>query len=305
MKKLGILTPIVTPCSPAGEPDPDGLRAVCDDMLTAGVHSIFVAGSTGRGPWFSRDHRSTICRTVAEHLPDAVPLFAGCTDSGLPGMLENARAMADAGADITVVAAPGYFGYSPQEVESIFLKFSDASPLPVVIYDIPEFTKVTLGQGMVLRLADHGNVVGFKDSTADGDRFAEMVQVLSARDDFTLLQGKESLLVDALMAGASGFVVSLLHIDPRPFVALLQAVRSGNEERARQIQERVTEVMKISVNSCEEYPRISTLFHLLNYALRKRGVCDNILLAHEGECPAILTERAEQMMAICDEAVAG
>ncbi len=303
MRELGILVPVVSPCSLEGKPDLDGLRAVCDDMLAAGVNALFVAGSTGRGPWFNRNDCATICRTVAEHVPDDVPLFAGCIDSGLPTMLENTRAMADAGAGVAVVTAPGYFGYSPEEVETIFLRFADASPLPVVVYDIPQFTNMKLGEAMVRRFADHGNIVGFKDSTADGDRFQELLAMLSGKDDFYLLQGKESLLADSLLAGGSGFVVSLLHIDPRPFVALVRAVRSGDEARARQIQEHITEVMMVVVKSFEENPQISTLFHLLNCALRKRGVCDNILLAHEGACPPLLEERAQQMLEICERAL--
>jgi 4-hydroxy-tetrahydrodipicolinate synthase len=300
MKDLGVLTPIVTPCSRAGEPDADGLRAVCDDMLGAGVQALFVVGSTGRGPWFGRDECATICQTVAEHIASDTPLFAGCIASGLTDMLDNARAMADAGAQIAVVTAPGYFGYSPAEVESIFLKFADKSPLPVVIYDIPQFTKMKLGGEMVRRMADHGNIVGFKDSTADGARFGDLLEMLKDKDDFTLLQGKESLLADAILAGASGFVVSLLHIDPRPFVVLYDAARSGDAERAYRIQERITEMMMVVVEAFEEQPQISTLNHLLNYALRQRGVCENILLAHEGECPPVLAERAEKMLAICE-----
>lgn len=304
MKDLGILVPIVTPCSKAGEPDLGGLRAVCDDMLTQGVNAIFVLGSTGRGPWFSRDAAAGICRTVAGHIPENTPLFAGCMDSGLSRMLENAHAMADVGAGVAVVTAPGYFGYGPAEVETIFLRFADASPLPVVVYDIPQFTNIKLGQDMVGRLADHGNIIGFKDSTADGDRFATLLQMLSGNDDFYLLQGKETLLADSLMAGGSGFVVSVLHIDPRPFVALLKAVRAGNEAQARKIQERITEMIMILAKSVGEQPQISTLFHMLNHALRKRGVCENIMLTHEGECPAIFAERADQMLAICEESVA-
>jgi 4-hydroxy-tetrahydrodipicolinate synthase len=144
MKEFGILVPIVTPCTPSGELDLSGLRAVCQDMLLAGCDSIFVAGSTGRGPWFGRKERVAMCRTVAEELNGARPLAAGCMASGLSDMLENAHSMMDAGATIAVVTAPGYFNYSHAEVETIFVKFADASPLPVMVYDIPGFARMTL-----------------------------------------------------------------------------------------------------------------------------------------------------------------
>lgn len=155
MKDLGVLVPIVTPCALSGVPDLAGLQSVTRSMLAAGCHAFFVAGSTGRGPWFARPDRATICRTVAGQIGPRVPLFAGCSAPGLSDMLENARAMADAGAHFAVVTAPGYFVYSQQEVETIFLKFADASPLPVMIYDIPAFAGMKLDLGMVRRLAGH------------------------------------------------------------------------------------------------------------------------------------------------------
>ena len=290
MKDLGVLVPIVTPCSRSGEPDLDGLRSVCNEMIDAGVHGIFVAGSTGRGPWFSREHCTRICRTVADHIPSSTPLFAGCMDSGLPGMLDNARAMADAGATGAVATAPGYFNYNPEEIETIFTQFADASPLPVMIYDIPGFAGTKLGLDFVLRMARHENVVGFKDSSADFARFEKLLSALAESSDFWLLQGKENLLADSILAGASGFVVSLLHINPEPFVALYEAARSRNAALVQQCQARVDTLFEM-INHCfARRPETSTLFHLINTALRQRGVCDNILLEHEGETPDWIKE---------------
>ena len=74
------------------------LKAVCQDMVAAGCHSIFVSGSTGRGPWFSRQNRAKICRAVAVEIGPDIPLLAGCMASGLSQILENAHIAADAGA---------------------------------------------------------------------------------------------------------------------------------------------------------------------------------------------------------------
>lgn len=299
MKEFGILVPIVTPCTPSGELDLPGLRAVCRDMLGAGCDSIFVAGSSGRGPWFSRQERLGICRTVAEELGDGRPLAAGCMASGLPDMLENAHAMADAGATIAVVTAPGYFNYNYAEVETIFARFADASPLPVMIYDIPGFARMTLSRDMILRLARHGNILGFKDSTGDFERFQELVLALTDRLDVYLLQGKERFLADSLLLGASGFVVSMVQIHPAPFVMLRQAVRSGDAAEARRLQTEIGHLMDLIEGSFALRPETSTFFHLMSQALRHRGVCENLTLEHEGECPTWLVERAVQAVELC------
>ena len=299
MKYFGVLVPVVTPCSKDGELDIDGLKAVCDEMLEAGCKGIFVAGSTGRGPWFGADDKARICRFVAEHIGPDVPLFAGCMASGLPGMLENARVMADNGAQNAVLTSPGYFNYNQQEIESIFLKFADDSPLPVMVYDIPVFAGSKLDTNMVKRLAKHEKVIGFKDSSADFERFEKLLSVLDGDSDFYLIQGKEHLLAKSILGGASGITVSLIHIDPRLFVALCQAAHSGDAELARRIQVEITKVMNIVKESFARRPEISTLMHIINYALKKRGVCDNVLLAHEGQCPGWIAEQAEKALEIC------
>ena len=157
--------PVVTPCSKNGRPDLAGLKNVCQYVLDAGSHGIFVLGSTGRGPWFSRNNRAKICQAAKTQIGAAVPLFAGCTAPGLTDMLENAQALAHAGATAVVLACPGYFNYSESETEAIFLNFADHSPLPVMIYDIPAFTGAKLNTDMISRLAQHENIIGFKDSS--------------------------------------------------------------------------------------------------------------------------------------------
>lgn len=155
MKDLGVLVPIVTPSTRPCDIDTAGLKSVCRYMLESGCQAFFVASSTGRGPWFSQADRAKVCSTVSVSIGSKTPLFAGCMASGLADMLENARLMADAGAHVVVLTARGYFGYSQHEVETIFLKSADTSPLPVMIYDIPAFTGMKLDTAMVSRIAQH------------------------------------------------------------------------------------------------------------------------------------------------------
>jgi 4-hydroxy-tetrahydrodipicolinate synthase len=312
MKDLGPVVPIVTPCSLDGSLDVSGFRSVCNDMLDAGCKGIFVAGTTGRGPWFSLDERVKLCHTAADEIQarvgngakGSIPLMAGVTSSGLPGMLENARAMADAGAEVAVATVPTYFHYNQIEIETIYSKFAEASPLPVIIYDIPEFTNVKLANDMVLRLAQRGNVIGFKDSSADLERFKGLVESLRSFPDFYLMQGKENLIAESLKIGASGFIVSLMHIDPRPFIGIYHAVRAGNDQLAQALQVEINKVIKLVKESIDQRPESSTLYHMLNFCLQKRGVCQNVLLGHDDAAPAWVIENAQKTIEICYAAAA-
>jgi len=299
MKQLGPVVPIVTPCRSDGSINQEAMQAVCREMLAAGARGFFVAGSTGRGPWFSRGTRQELCQAAAETIPAGIPLMAGCMASGLPEMLENARAMADAGAQIAIATVPGYFHYNHQEIETIFLRFADNSPIPVVVYDIPEFTSLELNIDTVMHLAAHGNIVGFKDSSADDERFRHLAEMLQPFADFYLMQGKEHFLAEALRLGASGFIVSLIHLTPAPFSALYQAVLSGKANQAEALQQGITRCMAIVRSAIKRRPESSTLFHMLNFALQQRGTCSNIMLDHEGEMPAWLKDATQQAIDAC------
>jgi 4-hydroxy-tetrahydrodipicolinate synthase len=296
MKELGPIVPIVTPCRRSGEVDLDGFTAVCREMLAAGCKGIFVGGSTGRGPWFSLQDRAALCRTAAEHIEKDTLLLAGCTALGLPGMIESACLMADSGAKGVVATAPGYFHYDQEEIEMIFLKFADASRVPVVIYDIPEFTNTQFSNDLVLRLAQHGNIMGLKDSSADLEHFESLLDALRYHPDFSLLQGKEMYIAESLRRGASGFVVSVLHLIPQTFIELYRAVRAGKDEYADSIQAGIDRMMEVVFDCIHARPESSTLFHMLNIALKERGVCENILLDHDGEAPAWLLEKVRIMV---------
>ncbi|MFH0963591.1 MAG: dihydrodipicolinate synthase family protein [Planctomycetota bacterium] len=300
MKDFGVLVPIVTPCSRAGAIDAAGVAAVCADMLDAGCTGIFVASSTGRGPWFSRADRVAVCRAAVAAARDKAPVFAGCMATGLPEMLENACAFADAGARFAVITPPPYYKYSQTEIERIFLKFADCSPLPVMLYDIPVLAGMKLSVEPVVKLARHPNVVAFKDSSADFDRFKEVLSALADLPDFWIFQGKEHLLSDSLRIGASGFIVSLTHMSPALFVRLYRAVRAG-DPCAAALQDRVTRIFNLVEGSFPLREGTSTLYHILNGVVTRRGVCANILLDHEGDTPASLRSRVDQIMKIAQE----
>ncbi|MBE3143941.1 MAG: dihydrodipicolinate synthase family protein, partial [Planctomycetes bacterium] len=255
----------MTPCTLNGHIDATGLRSVIAYMIAAGCNGIFVLGSTGRGPWFSLRDRALVC-SVARDSCGRRPLYGGCMATGLDDMVESAAAMKDAGADCVVVTSPGYFDYGQEEIMRILLDFADRSPLPVLVYDIPGFARVKLDASVIQRLSGHGNIAGVKDATADMKGFRSLLGLLAKLPHFLVFQGKEQLLADSLRAGASGFVVSLVHLDPLPFVALRRAVALGREEEANKLQLAITAVLR-SVEECiNSRHTTSTLFHILNQA---------------------------------------
>lgn len=296
MQELGILVPIVTPCNLKGDVDFVGLKNVVSYVLDAGCHSIYVSGSTGRGPWFSIKQRSQICECVAKNVSKDVKILAGCMSPSFNDMLENAKVMKESGADYAVFTAPGYFIYNQREIKDIFFRIAEASPLPILVYDIPVFSKVKLESETILELSKHENIIGLKDSSGDIENFKKIYNSVFSNDRFMLLQGKENLLIESIEMGCSGFVVSLLHLNPEPFVKLYNYAKSGMKEEAESIQKIINKSLDLVIKCFQKRPETSTLFYILNYALVKKSVCKNILLEHEKNCPKWLNNEALKCM---------
>lgn len=301
MKKFGVLVPIVTPCTPRGEIDIEGTQAICDELMGAGNRGIFVMGSTGRGPWFSRADRVKFCRIVADHIGPDVPLFAGCMANGLDDMIKNTRSLADAGAQFAVITAPGYFRYHPTELVSILLKFADHSPVPVLLYDVPVYTGASFDASTIVQMAKHENVIGVKDSTADIGRFKKLAEAMKFIEDRYLFQGKEHVLAESLLAGASGIISTFSHFSPGLFVEIFQAAQAKDLHLMGKLQLTINRIYNLVTECLTERSAISTLFHMVNLSLQQRGACKNIMLEHEGACPEWLQEKACEVMEICEQ----
>lgn len=97
-------------------------------------------------------------------------------------------------------------------------------------------------------MVQHENVVGIKDSSGDRERFLSLLDHFKARDDLYVFQGKEVLLGESLLSGASGFVVSLIQIDPLPFVRLWEYAQAGNQKKVSEIQAYITRLQTASRN---------------------------------------------------------
>ena len=298
MNYLGVIVPVATPCTRAGDLDEAGLRALCDAMVAAGSGGIFVMGSTGRGPWFSRSVRARAVAVAREALPGEIPVFAGCMANGIQEMLEHIRAAEAAGAAFAVVTAPSYFSYLDSEVESILVTVADRSPLPILLYDVPVYTGMQLAVASLVRLLSHENVVGMKDSTADGERLHLLLAAIRDIRGIWFFQGKEHLLAESILSGASGIITTFSHFGPDAYVRLCEAARQGDRERAERIQRHVSSLYDLVTECLARRPAISTLYHMVNLALNGRGLCQNILLEHEGECPEWLNARTDEALAI-------
>jgi 4-hydroxy-tetrahydrodipicolinate synthase len=269
----GIVPPVSTPFTETYEIDIPSLERLIDFQIEAGVHGLFMLGSTSETATLTYRKRVQILETAARMAKGRVPLMAGTMDMATERVIEHAQAAKDAGMDALVVTAPYYIRPSQSEIIEHFRAIRDEVGLPVVAYDIPGAVHTKLAPETVLKLADEGTIVGIKDSSGDEANFRGLLIAAQSRPHFSVMTGSELIIDGLLMAGAAGSVPGIANVDPRGFVKIYDAVKAGDFATATAEQNRLYKLFAIT--RCGDLARMGWTASALGgfkTALMLRGV---------------------------------
>jgi 4-hydroxy-2-oxoglutarate aldolase len=235
----GVLAPVVTPFDASGALLREAFERNVRAHLDAGLHGVVVAGSSGEAALLDEAERATLLAWARAATPAERWVIAGIGGESTRVTIQRARAAADAGADAVLVVSPHYYGKRMSEgaLEAHFTAVADASPLPVLLYNIPVYAHLVLSPELVARLSRHANVVGMKDSAGDLPTLARYVE--SQRDDFRVLTGHGGTFAQALAIGVSGGILAVSLFAPALSLAVYEAARAGDAERAAALQTRL------------------------------------------------------------------
>lgn len=228
MKLEGVLLPVTTPFdSSTGEVAPisfrDNLRAWLDEE----VHGFVVAGSTGEAPLLDESEVIQLVEWARDIVPPERILIAGTGAESTRATVRVARAVAEAGADAVLVRSPAYYRawMDAETVRRHFETVADSIPIPVILYNVPQFVPVEITPGLLAELGSHSNVCGIKDSTGDLKVLGALLDAAPA--GCQVLVGAGSKLYAALEMGAAGGIVAVGCIAPRLTVRVYEQFRAG------------------------------------------------------------------------------
>ena len=236
----GVIVPITTPFDlETGDIAPVALRSMVRDLLACGLQGIVVAGTTGEGPLLDGEEQARLVEWLRDIVPDDRWLIAGTGAESTRATVRVTERAAAAGADAVLVRAPAYFGpaLTPAALAGHYLRVADASPVPVLIYNIPKYTHVMLHESVLRALADHERVVGFKDSSGD---LKVLASFRAAAPRLRAFVGSGSLFYPALELGADGGVLAIACFAADRCMDLYRAFRAGDRRAAGALQERLT-----------------------------------------------------------------
>jgi len=234
----GVFAPITTPFDVAsGDIAPQHLKDNVARHFADGLDGVVVAGSTGEAPLLDPDEHRRAVAWTREATPQGKWLIAGTGAESTRQAIALTKGAAEAGADAVLVRPPSYFpAVAARALANYYRAIADASPIPVLLYNIPKYTHVQLPPELLEELSTHARVVGVKDSSGD---LKNLAAYREAAPQWAVFVGSGSLLLPALELECDGGVVAVACYAARLCAELLTAFHAGDRDAASALQHRI------------------------------------------------------------------
>lgn len=237
----GIIPPMVTPLlSDSLSVDLVGVNRLVEHLVSGGVHGIFILGTTGESTSLSYKTRELLIEESCKAVNGRVPVFVGITDTSIEESVNLALIAKQAGAAAVVAAPPYYYGLGQEELYKYYWSLADQVSLPLFLYNMPSHTKINIDVKTVVRLAEHPNIIGLKDSSANAVYFQSLCYLL--KTNFSLLVGPEEITAETVLMGGHGGVNGGANLFPKLYVALYNAALAKDFARIEALQNLVMEI---------------------------------------------------------------
>lgn len=235
----GIFPPIPTPFDGAGELNLKALAANFEKWNRYPLSGYVVLGTNGEFPYLSEQEKLTSLEAARTHIPRNKLFMAGAACESTHSTIALVKQVAALGADVALLISPSYYK-SKMDAAALthyYQSVAEASPIPVSIYNMPANTMVDMPADLIIRLSQHPNIAGVKDSGGNLAKLGEIVK--SARPGFQVLAGSAGFLYPALCVGAVGGVLALANIAPQQCCDIGSFFTHGKHEDAKELQLRM------------------------------------------------------------------
>jgi len=241
LKFEGIWTPIPTPLTKHGKVDTDATRRLVDFHIAAGIDGLLPLGTSGEFALLSREERGIMVKTVADQADSRVPVVAGVSDPSIERVLQLSSDAKKAGADAVIATLPYYFTTTDEGHYRHFKTISESIDLPLLIYNIPEWTHSFVTPETVQRLADEKLVVGMKYTEYN---FLNLVRFLkTSGGKIAIFAGSDAMAYSNLEFGGSGAIIGSANVAPKIASKIFDDYKKGNLREAREAQERLLPII--------------------------------------------------------------
>lgn len=233
----GALTALITPFTEHGEVDEKALGAFVDWQVAEGIHGLVPVGSTGEAATLTVAERERVVRITVEHAAGRVPVVAGAGSNDTAVAIESSKRMAAMGATHLLHVSPMYNKPPQRGILAHFRAIADASPVPIVVYNVPGRTGSNVLADTSLALAEHPNICAVKEASGNPAQISEIIRRRPA--GFVVLSGDDGLTLDVMASGGDGVISVISNVVPRACAQLVEAMVRGDLVAARAMHHRL------------------------------------------------------------------
>lgn len=289
----GIFVPIVTPLTQDGDIDLASLSSLASYLVDAGVHGLFVMGTTGEFPYIEAEDQWAGIEAVVQEVGDRTMVVAGVTGNSIEETVRNMVVLESlSNRPHALVVAPLCY-HSNRKLPQHMERLGHITGLPILLYNNIGIVKRHWKRKDIIpelagRIANQDNVLGIKDSSGN---LNYLEQVLAHQSDaFKVFQGEESQMLSALQLGAVGAVPSIGNILPEACVGLYRSYRDYDLEAARKYQQ-------IIIETHDHYLRYGNIPAVLKHYLARKGIVatGNTFLPFKGEIDRVIDRLEDRM----------
>ena len=240
----GAGTALVTPFTKSGELDEAAVRRLGRRQIDNGIHFLVPVGTTGENPTLELSERLRMVEILADEAKGQVPVLAGCGGYNTKEIVHLAKDMQRAGASGLLSVTPYYNKPTQEGIVQHFKAIAEATPLPIVLYNIAGRTGVNIETATVVRLSQIPNIIGVKEASGS---LAQMCDVLHATPkDFIVLSGDDALTLPLMAVGGRGVISVASNEVPREMAQMVEAAERNDFAAARAIHARILPLMQVN-----------------------------------------------------------
>ena len=239
----GVLPALVTPLTEDGAVDEPAVGRLIEHVLAGGVNGLLPLGSTGETASLDEHARRTMLAAVVRAARGRVPVICGVAQSHLAAARTEVQAAAELGADAALVAPPFYYLIDQSTVLAFYRSLAADSPIPLLLYNIPQFTKVVAEPATVAALAGEGTIMGIKDSSRDFEYFELVCGATRDLPGFRIFTGTDTMLLASLAMGGAGTICGAANVAPGWVVRIYDDFQRGDWGAAREHQDELVDLV--------------------------------------------------------------
>ena len=243
----GIVVPIVTPVDENGKLNEKAYRDLIEYLYQGGIHGIFPFGTTGEFYAYDLGFYTHLLDVTKDAVAGRMQIYAGANHITTRGAAEIAKAVEKVGGiDALSVLTPMFVSQTQEEVYEYYRAVASETSLPIIIYNNKPKTNVTVEPATIARLAEIDNIVAAKDSTGDMTNAEEYLRLTQGMD-FSVMMGRDTLILAGLHYGATGAIASCANVAPRIAVDIYEKFQAGDYKGALEAQFKLS-ALRVATN---------------------------------------------------------